>query len=97
MVNDLERFSAEVRWLCLNMTHNAGASHVGSALSIVDLISVLYCRVLQVEPNNPDAPQRDRFILSKGHACVAIYAVLANAASSGKTSLKNTALSGRYS
>lgn len=77
MVNDLERFSAEVRWLCLNMTHNAGASHVGSALSIVDLVSVLYCRVLQVEPNNPDAPQRDRFILSKGHACVAIYAVLA--------------------
>jgi transketolase len=77
MVNDLERFSAEVRWLCLNMTHNAGASHIGSALSIIDIASVLYRRVLRVEPDNPDACQRDRFILSKGHACVAIYAVLA--------------------
>ena len=77
MVNDLKRFSAEVRWLCLKMTHQAGASHVGSALSIVDLVSVLYCNALKLDPNDPDDSQRDRFILSKGHACVAIYAVLA--------------------
>lgn len=59
------------------MVTRAKASHVGSALSITDIIAVLYGRTLRVDPAAPDDPERDRFILSKGHACVAVYAALA--------------------
>ena len=59
------------------MVVRARASHIGSALSIADLVAVLYGGVLRVDPDQPDWPQRDRFILSKGHACVAVYAALA--------------------
>lgn len=59
------------------MVTDARASHIGSALSISDIVAVLYGRTLQVHPARPDHPQRDRFILSKGHACVAVYAALA--------------------
>lgn len=59
------------------MVHRAKASHIGSALSICDIVAVLYGQVLRLDPDQPTAPQRDRFILSKGHACVAVYAALA--------------------
>lgn len=59
------------------MVHRANASHIASALSIADIVAVLYGRVLNVNPNKPKAPARDRFILSKGHACTAVYAALA--------------------
>ena len=63
----------------LQMVHRAKASHIGSALSICDIVAVLYGQVLRLDPKEPDAPNRDRFILSKGHACVAVYAALAEA------------------
>jgi len=66
-----------VRSQSLRMVHRARASHIGSALSIVDILSVLYSRVMHFDPGHPDSPERDRFILSKGHACVALYATLA--------------------
>ena len=59
------------------MTHRAKASHVGSSLSTVELLAVLYGRILRVDPERPDWPERDRFILSKGHGCAAYYAILA--------------------
>jgi len=59
------------------MTHHAKSSHVGSSLSMADILAVLYARVLRVDPARPDWPDRDRFILSKGHAAAAAYAVLA--------------------
>lgn len=59
------------------MVTRAKASHIGSALSITDIIAVLYGRTLRVDPAAPNHPERDRFILSKGHACVAVYAALA--------------------
>ena len=59
------------------MVTRARASHIGSALSIADIVAVLYGRILNVHPARPDHPDRDRFILSKGHACVAVYAALA--------------------
>ena len=65
-----------IRQLSLEMVHRAKASHIGSALSISDILAVLYSDVLDFEPNDPDWPDRDRFILSKGHACVAVYAAL---------------------
>ena len=60
----------------LRMVYKAHASHIGSALSIIDILSVLYKDVLNLFPSEPDHPSRDRFILSKGHACVGVYAVL---------------------
>jgi transketolase len=66
-----------IRIHSLNMVHRANASHVGSALSIADIVAVLYGRVLNHLPENPLHEGRDRFILSKGHACVAVYAALA--------------------
>ncbi len=67
----------EIRREALCMVHRAKASHIGSAMSIVDILAVLYGKVLNVDPKNPRLPTRDRFILSKGHACVAVYAALA--------------------
>lgn len=67
-----------VRRDVLNMVHQAKASHVGSCFSIVDIISVLYGQVMHIDITNHQYSQRDRFILSKGHAAAAIYATLAN-------------------
>ena len=58
------------------MTSSGGSSHVGSCLSIVDLVAVLYGHVLKIFPNDPESSSRDIFILSKGHAGAAIYSVL---------------------
>jgi transketolase len=59
------------------MTHNGKSGHVGSMMSMADLITVLYTRILRVDPKNPDDPDRDRFLLSKGHGGGAVYATLA--------------------
>lgn len=66
-----------MRVQALKMVHRAKASHIGSALSICDIVAVLYGQILHLDPVDPKAHQRDRFILSKGHACVAVYAALA--------------------
>ena len=67
----------QIRKHALHMVVRARASHIGSALSIADIVAVLYAGVLRVDPARPDWSERDRFILSKGHACVAIYGALA--------------------
>jgi transketolase len=69
--------ATDIRRLSLEMVTRAKASHIGSALSISDILAVLYDQVLAIDPTRPDWPNRDRFILSKGHACVAVYAALA--------------------
>lgn len=66
-----------IRIHALRMTHKAKASHIGSSLSAADIIAVLYSGVLQIDPASPDNPERDRFILSKGHGASAAYAALA--------------------
>jgi len=66
-----------IRRRALAMVTRARASHIGSALSIADIVAVLYSAVMRVDPGDPYWPDRDRFILSKGHACVAVYAALA--------------------
>lgn len=71
------QLARRIRIQSLKMVHRAKASHVGSALSICDIVAVLYGKVMTLDPNNPNLVTRDRFILSKGHACVAIYAALA--------------------
>jgi transketolase len=71
------KFAQNMRISALNMVHYGKASHIGSALSICDIVATLYSKVMNVNPASPDWPDRDRFILSKGHACVAVYAALA--------------------
>jgi transketolase len=66
-----------IRRKTLGMIHRAKSSHIGSGFSMADLLAVLYTRILRVDPARPDWPERDRFILSKGHACVPLYVVLA--------------------
>jgi transketolase len=66
-----------VRRDVLRMVHRAHASHVGTCLSIADVLAVLYAEVLAIDAARPDAPDRDRFVLSKGHGGAALYAVLA--------------------
>ena len=61
----------------LGMVHRARASHVASCFSITDIVAVLYGAVMRGDPAQPAHPERDRFILSKGHAAAAIYAALA--------------------
>lgn len=74
---DTERLAGHIRIHVLKMTSRGGSSHIGSCLSIADILAVLYGKVLHVDPDYPKDPERDRFILSKGHAGAAIYATLA--------------------
>jgi transketolase len=77
--SDLAELARRVRCHTLRMTHAAKSSHIGTNYSMVELLAVLYGRVLRVDPARPDWPDRDRFILSKGHGCAAVYAILAEA------------------
>jgi transketolase len=74
---DSRLLAKQIRVKTLHMIHRAKSSHVGSAFSMADLLAVLYTKILRVDPDRPDWPDRDRFILSKGHACAPLYAVLA--------------------
>lgn len=69
-------FAKEIRKVSLETVSRAKSSHIGGALSMADLLAVLYDDYLKVYPNEPDHLDRDRFFLSKGHACVALYATL---------------------
>lgn len=73
----LKNLSTQIRAQVLRMSHKARSSHIGSSLSIADLLAVLYARIMRLDPAIPDMPDRDRFILSKGHGCAAVYAILA--------------------
>ena len=74
---ELLKKSTAMRKLCLEMIAVPGSSHVGGAMSIIDLLTVLYSKVLRVRPTEPQFAGRDRLILSKGHAGPALYSALA--------------------
>jgi transketolase len=74
---DSERLALEVRQHAVRMASRGHSSHVGSVLSCADALAVLYSDTLRVDPAAPGWPQRDRFILSKGHAGSGVYATLA--------------------
>jgi len=67
----------KIRIHAVKMVAQSNSSHIGSTLSMADILAVLYMDVLRVDPKQPDWPERDRFILSKGHAAAGLYAVLA--------------------
>jgi transketolase len=74
----LERKARQIRATCVRMSHDGKEGHLSSALSCVDLIVGLYYHWLCVSPGDPKKSDRDRFILSKGHGCTALYAALAD-------------------
>ncbi len=74
---ETKELAYRIRRHAVNMTHLGKSSHVGAVLSMADIIAVLYNDVMQIRPSEPKWPERDRFILSKGHAGAGIYAVLA--------------------
>lgn len=74
---ELERLARITRARIIENSHKTGTPHLGSCLSCVDLLIGMYFAVLSIDPDRPRAPERDRFILSKGHGAPALFQVLA--------------------
>lgn len=76
LVLNLEKIARQVRIEVIKMIYTAGSGHPGGSLSSADILAVLYFHFMRINPQDPEWENRDRFILSKGHACPALYAVL---------------------
>jgi transketolase len=87
-VEELEQMAVTIRCDIIDMICTAAAGHPGGSLSAADVVTALYFRVMRIDPKNPDWPDRDRFILSKGHACPVWYAALAERGYFEKSHLK---------
>ncbi len=77
-VRDLQRKANELRLTTLRMVYHAKSGHAGGGMGAADLLTVLYYRYMRVRPQEPRWPGRDRFILSNGHICPILYAILAD-------------------
>lgn len=71
-----QKFAGDIRKKALEMVYRGKSSHLGGAFSMADILAVLYNDILNIDPRNPKDPSRDRFVLSKGHACSGLYAAL---------------------
>ena len=87
-VEELKKMAGIIRCDIINMICTAGAGHPGGSLSAADIVTALYFRVMRIDPQNPTWPDRDRFILSKGHACPVWYSALAEKGYFDKAHLK---------
>jgi len=76
-LTELQKNATEIRMGIIEGVHAAGAGHPGGSLSIADLMAYLYFAEMKVDPKDPKNPDRDRLVLSKGHAAPALYATLA--------------------
>ena len=76
-VKTLEAAAAKSRLLGLDMVYNCASGHLGGSFSAMDVLTVLYFDVMNIDPARPDDPDRDRFVLSKGHCTPALYPTLA--------------------
>jgi transketolase len=76
-MTDTRELARRIRIHALRMTSSGGSAHIGAVLSMADIVAVLYSGVLRVDPARPGWSDRDRFILSKGHAGAGVYAALA--------------------
>jgi transketolase len=76
-ISQLEALARKLRFRVVRTSHLSGTPHLGSCLSCLDLLVYFYWNVLRIDPGSPAAPDRDRFILSKGHAAPALFQVLA--------------------
>ncbi len=77
-IERLQSIARAVRRRDLEVVHGAKLGHVGGEMSAIDILVTLYFAVLRIDPKRPDDPERDRFILSKGHSAVALYTTLAH-------------------
>jgi transketolase len=77
-IQDLKEKAREIRGLILETTHHAGCGHTGGSLSEADILTALYYHIMNIDPRYPRNPERDRFILSKGHATPGFYTTLAH-------------------
>ena len=75
-MEELEQICKQLRINILKMIHNAKSGHPGGSLSCVEILTVLFKSILKYDPKNPKWEERDRFVLSKGHASPAYYAIL---------------------
>lgn len=87
-VKQLERKSDELRSVVFDMVCGARTGHIGSDLSCADILTTLYYKVLNIDPANPEDPNRDRYVQSKGHAVEILWAVLADRGFFDKEELK---------
>jgi len=76
-ISELEGIARKLRRHVINMISTAGSGHPGGSLSAADIVTALYFDIMKHDPDNPHWPDRDRFILSKGHAAPVLYAALA--------------------
>ncbi len=74
---ELQAKAVQVRKLILQAVKKAGAGHVGGPMSMVEIALAMYFKILRIDPKDPRWPDRDRYVLSKGHSCIALYTVLA--------------------
>ena len=75
-MDNLKDLIKELRKTVIDLHEHSKTSHIGSSLSCIDILSVLYFKILNIDPADPNMKSRDRFILSKGHAAPALYAIL---------------------
>lgn len=87
-INELKIKSQQLRKDVLEVVYESKAGHIGGSLSSLDILTTLYYNVLNVDPKNPKNPDRDRFILSKGHIAESLYCVLADKGYFDKDKLK---------
>ena len=73
-----EELAAGLRVDVIKEVFKAGSGHPGGSLSAADIMTALYFKEMNIDPENPDMPERDKFVLSKGHAVPILYAALAN-------------------
>ena len=76
-IESLERNAKEMRVEIARILEKTSGSHIGSDYSVLDILNVLYFKILKIDPERPFLAERDRLILSKGHACLALYTILA--------------------
>ena len=76
-VNDLATTARKIRKEIIKMVYSASSGHPGGSLSIADVITALYFKEMNINPEKPDDPDRDILVMSKGHASPAVYAALA--------------------
>jgi transketolase len=87
--SQIEALARDIRLKVIEIIRNTGAGHIGTCLSIAEILAVLYTQVLHYDPKQTDWPERDYFILSEGHGAIALYAILAEVGFFEPTELAN--------
>ena len=87
-IKELKRIATDIRLGVVEAVFNAKSGHPGGALSSADILACLYFSEMRIDPTNPKNPDRDRFVLSKGHSCPGLYATLAERGYFDKKELK---------